>query len=820
MTDFVHLGGQDTPQHEPRVRDAELLSMGILLPELLDSVPIGLAWKDRLGRFMRCNLLFSRLSGLEKPGMLTGKDDYALPCLTRDQAARSIDEDQQVMTSDEPRQGIIIQIPETEGSSLWIEISKHPIHDASGSVIGLLVVWEDISARLSAEQRQEEELDMMTHLYQIGRLFVTEGQLAPILGTVVETAMAICHADFGNIQLLDPDTGDLRIVAHRGFPQWWLDYWDNVSAGRGCCGTALEKGQRFIIGDVTTSPVFIGTPDLDIQLKAGVRAVQSTPLVSRSGKRLGMFSTHYRTAQEPDARAIRLLDLLAAQIADIIDRAQIEEALRSNEELFRIAQSCAQVVVWEWDLVRDEIKSVNEQEQLFVFGRSRWTGSYAQFLECVHPADIQKVERIRFETMEAEQPFDFDFRILLPSSEVRWLNVKGSVRLGDDGSPRSLLGITADITEKKRMEREREELQQQLQQSQKMDLLGQLAGGIAHDVNNVLAAIQGNAELLLRDVGQSDPHYKNLTSIIHAVNRSAEMVRHLLAFSRKQPVRIREIAIDNELEKIYLLLRKLIRENIRLEWKLNAPDAHVNLDPSSLVQIMTNLVVNARDAIAESGTILVQTMIIGQRDAAPGSNVGLKDAVPQVRISVADDGVGIDSQTLPHIFEPFFTTKGIGKGSGLGLSMVYGLMKQNNGQIFCHSEVGRGTTFVMNFPVVLADGTAGTKLPDTHQGRAGHQGGILVVEDEDEITSIIKMILEQQGFFVQVADNAEKALALIDTCSEQIRLVISDIMLPGMNGVRMSQIMSKKHPEMKFLFMSGYSADVLGDFGAPRKKVI
>ncbi len=192
-----------------------------------------------------------------------------------------------------------------------------------------------ISGRRPAEQEMERDLDIMTRLQKIGALFVQGDNLEPVLAAIVDTAIAVSGADFGNIQLLDPLTGDLRIAAHRGFPQWWIDFWETVSKGQGSCGTALQRGERVIIEDVEQSPVFAGTPALDIQRRAGVRAVQSTPLISRSGKPVGMFSTHYRTPQRPDDRALRLLDLLARQAADIIEHVRASQALRQERDLMQ-----------------------------------------------------------------------------------------------------------------------------------------------------------------------------------------------------------------------------------------------------------------------------------------------------------------------------------------------------------------------------------------------------------------------------------------------------------------------------------------------------
>ncbi|MHA7065587.1 PAS domain-containing protein [Azospirillum argentinense] len=236
---------------------------------------------------------------------------------------------------------------------VFFDYSFSPVRDETGAVSGLINTAIETTARVLAERERAKDLDAMTRLHKIGAMFVRKGDIAPVLAEIVDAAIAIADADMGNIQLLAPATGDLRIVAHRGFPQWWLDFWDTVALGQGVCGTALERGERVIIENVETSPIFIGTPALDIQLRAGVRAVQSTPLISRSGQKVGMFSTHYRTPRRPDERSLQLLDLLARQAADIIERQAAEIALRESEEKYRSLFESMDQGYAECELIRD-----------------------------------------------------------------------------------------------------------------------------------------------------------------------------------------------------------------------------------------------------------------------------------------------------------------------------------------------------------------------------------------------------------------------------------------------------------------------------------
>jgi PAS domain S-box-containing protein len=241
------------------------------------------------------------------------------------------------------------RIVRPDGAVRWVHL-KGQVHFAGEGAQrrpvrsnGIVV---DITSRKETEQRLAAELDAMTRLQKLGTLFLRKGELGPVLGEIVEAAIAIAGADFGNIQLLDPRTGNLRILAYRGLPDWWLEYWRIAGKGKGSCGSALARGERVVVEDVECSPLFVGTPALDIQRRAGIRAVQSTPLLGRSGKRLGMFSTHYKAPHRPDERALRLLDLLARQAAEMIERAQTEAALRSSEACLRLATEAASMCAW------------------------------------------------------------------------------------------------------------------------------------------------------------------------------------------------------------------------------------------------------------------------------------------------------------------------------------------------------------------------------------------------------------------------------------------------------------------------------------------
>ncbi|NTU91732.1 MAG: PAS domain S-box protein [Chlorobiaceae bacterium] len=372
-----------------------------------------------------------------------------------------------------------------------------------------------------------------------------------------------------------------------------------------------------------------------------------------------------------------------------------------------------------------------------------------------------------------------------------------------------MMVMTTDISDQKRAAEEHEKLQAQLQQAQKMEMVGQLAGGIAHDFNNVLAAILGNTEMLLEQLDISHPFSQNLESIRNASLRSAQLIHQLLAFARKQLTTPVLLEIDDSIEHLQPMLKMMAGKNIRLLWKPGTRNAKIRIDPSQLDQIITNLLVNARDAISGTGTVIIETLplIVEQRDCEAGHPC--KTPGHYVILSIRDTGSGIDSQVLPHIFEPYFTTKEVGKGSGLGLSTVYGIVKQNGGHIECTTLLTEGTTFTVFLPKVLTETeTDEPAIPESDPGEASPQ--ILLVEDEPEILKLIRMILGKYGYSVIEASNADEALELADAHLDHIELLVTDVVLPKMNGFLLSRKLQEKNPGLKVLFMSGYAPEAIG----------
>jgi PAS domain S-box-containing protein len=368
-----------------------------------------------------------------------------------------------------------------------------------------------------------------------------------------------------------------------------------------------------------------------------------------------------------------------------------------------------------------------------------------------------------------------------------------------------------DITEQKRTEREYQQLQEQFAQSQKMDAVGRLAGGVAHDYNNMLSAMIGYAELVLERVEESSTVYRDVKEILNAANRSAELTRQLLAFSRKQTIAPKLLDMNGKIEQTLNMVRKLIGEDIELSWLPSSKASTILIDPSQLDQIIANLCINARDAIDRTGKITIETAAVEfdqdycrrHADFVPGD---------YMLLAVSDTGCGMDRDTVENIFEPFFSLKGE-KGTGLGMATVYGIVKQNSGFINVYSEPGKGTTIKIYLPRTIGKGEHRKKSGEDELLHKGQGQTILLVEDEKVIRDMAQSVLERLGYHVLTAESPDKAISLAENHRDDIALLLTDVVMPEMNGRELSNHVHKLCPNLKILYMSGYTANVIAHQG-------
>ncbi|MFO8088713.1 MAG: PAS domain S-box protein [Desulfatiglandaceae bacterium] len=426
-----------------------------------------------------------------------------------------------------------------------------------------------------------------------------------------------------------------------------------------------------------------------------------------------------------------------------------------------------------------------------------------------NPRDREKYRAILMEQGHVES---FEFKVRCKDGSEIWVSNSTRAYFDENGEVIRHEGIVVDITKRKHAEEEQKKLESQLTQAQKMESVGRLAGGVAHDFNNMLGIILGHAEMALDTMDPSQPFYSSLTEIQQAAKRSTELTKQLLAFARKQTIAPKVLDLNETVEGMLKMLRRLVGEDIDLVWRPGKNLWPVKMDSTQIDQILANLCSNARDAIRDVGRITIETKNIVLREDDCIERSPWLVPGEYVLLTVSDDGMGINKRDLQNIFDPFFTTKQVGKGTGLGLPMVYGIVKQNSGFINVYSEVGQGTIFRIYLPRHLEEPEAEGESVEAKPIRGGNET-VLLVEDEPILLMMGKTMLEKLGYQVLSAVSPSEAIKLAETHPHEIDLLITDIVMPKMNGRDMAARIKTLYPELKCLFMSGYTADVIAHHG-------
>ena len=495
---------------------------------------------------------------------------------------------------------------------------------------------------------------------------------------------------------------------------------------------------------------------------------------------------------------------------DITDRKRAEEQLRISEEKYRNIFENMQDVYYETSL-DGLILEISPSIEAISSGQYRQTDLIGQQMLDFYD-DAQERERLITKLLETGSFSDFEILLRNRDGSLVPCSISAKLWRDDQGNPVKIIGSMRDTIERKKAEAEREKLQVQLLQAQKMESVGRLAGGVAHDYNNMLSVILGYTEMAMEQVDPDGPIYDNLKEVYIAGKRSIDITSQLLAFARKQIVRPIVMDLNETVDEMLKMLRRLIGEDIDFAWEPAIGLWPVKMDPSQIDQILANLCVNARDAISDIGKITIETQNVELDEQYCADHTGF---VPGqfVMLAVSDNGCGMDKETREHIFEPFFTTKDIGKGTGLGLAMIYGIVKQNNGFVNVYSEPGIGTTFKVFLPRrSIETDEAITEV--IHEGVVFGKGEtLLLVEDEPAIIKMCQTMLKKLGYNVLIAHIPDEAVNLASEHSGIIHLLMSDVIMPGMNGRDLADKLKAIRPDIRVLFMSGYTANVIANHG-------
>jgi PAS domain S-box-containing protein len=523
----------------------------------------------------------------------------------------------------------------------------------------------------------------------------------------------------------------------------------------------------------------VGAPSLDwvgVPLKLG-------------DKTIGVLAAQtYTEGVRYGERERDILQFVSTQVAQAIERKHAEDQLKESEAKYRVLFESNPEAMWVYDDTTQRFLAVNDA----AVDRYRW--SRDEFLR-MSIGDI----RPEAEQGKVEAP--------LARRGLRHRRKDGSlIDVEVLAHPVTFAGRSArlvlakDVTERLRLE-------QQLRQAQKMEAVGRLAGGVAHDFNNILTAILGSAELLIQDLPEGHEHRIDAEEIRRAAQRAADLTRQLLAFSRQQVLAPKVLDVNAVVQGVERMLRRLIGENIELRTTLARDLGAVRADPSQLEQVILNLAVNARDAMPQGGKLTIETAHADlDEDYAPAT----AGTGRHVLLAVSDTGTGMDEATRAHLFEPFYTTKEIGRGTGLGLATVYGVVKQSGGHIWVYSEPGHGSTFKIYLPTVAeSPEPVVTAEQLAVREAAGGTETILLVEDEQIVRSLARRVLIQQGYTVLDAPAGPEALALSDAHTGEIHLLLTDVVMPGIGGRELARRFAARRPDAGVLYLSGYSDDAI-----------
>jgi two-component system, cell cycle sensor histidine kinase and response regulator CckA len=729
------------------------------------------------GQLLIVNPALARMCGYSSPmEMLStvhdiGKDFYADPQTRMDF--------QSLMEANGSVEAFEYQLRKKNGALIWISENARVIRDSDGNVISYEGTMEDIT------ERKRSELERQITFEIIHGVNVTDN-LDELLYLIHQSLNKVLYAENCFVALYESASGMFH------FP-FFVDQFDEApppqQVGRSCTAYVYRTGRAMLIpqqvfdqlaadGEVelvgTPSPSWLGAPLRTPAATIGVLVVQ-----------------HYENEAAYTERDLEFLASVGGQIALAIDRKRAEEKIRESEARLRVLVEQLPAVLW--TVGKDMCFTSALGAGLARLGLKPNQIVGLSLFDYFETTDQTYLPIAAHRRAIAGEPTTF---------HVEWKGGSYTCHVEPlrtaEGELQGAICMALDITDRKQLE-------EQLRQAQKMEAVGRLAGGIAHDFNNLLMVIQGYADLMTERLGEGDPLRRNAEQIQTASQRATSLTRQLLAFSRKQMLAPKVLNVQSVVADMEKILRRLIGEDVQLETSSAADLGLVKADRSQIEQVILNLAVNARDAMPEGGRLTIETANVDLDESFSHSTVMLTPG-PYVMLAVTDNGCGMDVETQAHIFEPFFTTKEKGKGTGLGLATVYGIVKQSGGYVWVYSEPGRGTSFKVYLPRIWDEQTTPGRDRKL-DGQALPQGTetILLVEDEKGVRELAREYLEMTGYTVIEAENGHMALELAALHSGPIHLLMTDVVMPGISGRELSERVKSIRPGIRVLFMSGYT---------------
>jgi PAS domain S-box-containing protein len=661
-----------------------------------------------------------------------------------------------------------------DGTIQWLAWEVCPWYAADGAIGGIVIFTEDVTAR----KRTEEALRR------------SEARLRAIIDTEPE-CVKLLAADGS---LLDMNPAGLRMIE----------------------ADSLQQVENHSVYSLVTEEFRPAFKALTEQVFAGESGELEFQTVGIKGAQRWL-ETHASPLRDETGKVIALLSITR----DVTERKRAEANLRVSEERLRMALDAAHVGIFDWDLSLNRITWSHWHEELWGYQPGEFDGTYEGFSRRIHPDDLPGLNAEVARCITTRAQFTREYRVVWPDGSIHWIAGRGEFEFASDGQPLRMRGAVVETTARKQAEAlltKQLQLEKQLQQAQKMEAIGQLAGGVAHDFNNLLTVISGFSDLLLTSLPPTAPQREALLAIREAGEKAASLTRQLLAFSRQTVLQPRVLDLNEVVRDTEKMLRRLIGEDVLLCVVLQPALHPTKVDPGQIGQVVMNLAVNARDAMPRGGKLTIETHNADLGDdycalhpyAKPGKYVAL---------ALSDTGHGMTPEVQAHIFEPFFTTKEMGKGTGLGLATVYGIVKQSGGHIEVYSEVDHGTTFKLYFPAAEEPATAFLKEGTSAVQAPSGSETILLVEDEESVRGLAVIVLQSFGYKVLEAKDGSEALRIAAEHPAAIDLLVTDVVMPGMSGRELAEMLSARKPNLKVLFVSGYTDDAVVRHGLLQAEV-
>jgi PAS domain S-box-containing protein len=670
-------------------------------------------------------------------------------------------------------------------------LSGSPVLGPDGKLLSLIGTFIDVT-----ERRRLALVNNAT--YRISDAAHSAPTLQELFGAIHRIVGELMPAANLYVALLDAETGMLSFPYH-------VDEVDPPPKPRPPGRTLTEYVLR-------TGKPLLATPDVmkglvsrgEVELSGSDSLDWLGAPLKTGGQAFGALVVQsYTEGVRYTEAELEILQFVSVQVAMAIESKRADDALRASG--LRLEQSQAIAHLGSWELNLSDLANVNknplwwsdEAYRIFGFEPRSVPVTNELFFSIVHQDDRVRIEEAVAKNLQGGTPYLIEHRIIRPDGTERVVREQSTLVRDEHGKPRRMVGTVLDVTDERR-------LQDQLRQAQKMEAVGRLAGGMAHDFNNLLTAVLATSDLLAAELPARTPHRDDIDIIRAAASRGADLVKKLLAFSRQQPVVLDAVPLEVLLADFIRLARRVVPEDVEVVLQVRAKRAIIRADAAAVEQMLMNLVTNARDAMTTGGRLVLE---IDRATVGPAQikTWGFGEPGEYVTLSVIDTGVGMDPETMRRVFEPFFTTKAIGQGTGLGMAMVYGLVKQHDGYVSVESEPGRGTTVRIFFPAAKAGSeTARVHGPAKKQGKGET---ILVVEDDATLRQSARRVLETSGYSVATAADGQEALSWMQLNVENPPdLIISDVVMPRLSGPQLVSRLRETGRAPKVLFTSGYAA--------------